>query len=180
MWRFDQNSCCFLGRDNLGLKLWHRSVKYCKIKYWYLFINQNVNDCFLFCLDHWAAVLVLIASFYLFIFSPQRLLTETSQLDNDPRLESATSRSTTRSSSWSTATPARSSDRRERLTAASVTTVSVQNLLLSRQLGSSLYSFLFYNRIQLVCKENTSALIVSLHSFVTVINIRGLKNLQAN
>lgn len=43
------------------------------------------------------------------------------------RLESEMFRSTTRSSSSSTATPARSSDHLEPLTAASVTTVSVRN-----------------------------------------------------
>lgn len=50
----------------------------------------------------------------------------TSRRVSGPHLGFATCRSTTRSSSSSTATPARSSDHRERLTAASATTASVK------------------------------------------------------
>lgn len=59
----------------------------------------------------------------------QRQPMGTSRQVSGPHLGFATCRSTTRSSSSSTATPARSSDHREHLTAASVTTASVKRNL---------------------------------------------------
>lgn len=63
-----------------------------------------------------------------FLTPTQRLPMGMSQRANDPHLVFATSRSTTRLSSSSTATPVKFSGHLEHLTAASVTTAWVRNL----------------------------------------------------
>lgn len=74
---------------------------------------------------YWRSYLCVMKVFPLFT---QRRPMGMSQPDNGRHRGSATFRSTTRSSSSSTATPAKSSDHPERLTAASVTTASVRSL----------------------------------------------------